>query len=104
MPKPGVIAVFYTERALQNAVVIKDYLNLNFSHKEIEHFMSLLKTFEIAVSAFPELYPASAIKRGVRRAVLNKPLSVFYRIKKQRIEILAILDNRCDLPKRIKSK
>ena len=35
-------------------------------------------------------------KKNVRRAVLSKPLSVFYRIEKSTIEVLAILDNRCD--------
>lgn len=96
---PKVYTVYWTERALQNAIGIKHYLLSEFSQKEVDHFFSLLKTFEIAVAAFPELYTAYATKPGIRRAVLSKPLSIFYRIKKNRIEVLAILDNRCDLDK-----
>ena len=97
MPKSIVVSVLWTDRALQNAISIKDYLLLKFSEKEVENFFSLLTAFEIAVSAFPELYPVSSVKRKVRRAVLSRVLSTFYRINKNNIEVLAILDNRCDL-------
>ena len=97
MPKSKVVSVYWTDRALQHAISVKSYLLENFSQKEVDNFFSLLNAFEIAVSAFPELYPISSSKKKVRRAVLNKVLSVFYRINKNNIEILAILDNRCDL-------
>jgi plasmid stabilization system protein ParE len=101
MPNSKVVSVSWTDRALQNAISIKAYLLKEFSNKEVDHFFSLLEAFEIAVSAFPKLYSVSIIKRGVRRAVLSKVLSVFYRIHKNNIEVLAILDNRCDLSKRL---
>src|ERR1700722_3488942 len=97
MPNSKTVSVFWTDRALQNAISIKAYLLKEFSDKEVANFFSLLEAFEIAVSAFPELYSVSSIKRGIRRAVLSKVLSVFYRIRKNNIEVLAILDNRCDL-------
>jgi len=58
-----------------------------------------LKTFEKAISLFPELYPLTRKKSKIRRAVLNKNLSVFYRKNKNKIEVLAVLDNRLDLSK-----
>lgn len=97
MPNSKVVSIYWTNRALQNAISIKAYLSKNFSDKEIDNFFSLLNAFEIAVIAFPELYPLSSAKRGVRRAILSKVLSTFYRIHKNNIEVLAILDNRCDL-------
>ena len=97
MPKLKGVSIFWTDRALQNAISIKEYLLLKFSDKEVESFLSLLNAFEIAISAFPKLYSLSSIKHGIRRAVLNKALSVFYRIRKNNIEVLAIIDNRCDL-------
>jgi plasmid stabilization system protein ParE len=63
----------------------------------LKYFFSLLESFEIAVCAYPELYPGSGIKKNIRRAVLSKVLSAFYRIHKGKIEVLAILDNRCDI-------
>ena len=97
MPKSSVTSIVWTERSLQNAISIKEYLVSEFSAKEIDGFYSLLESFEIAVCAFPELYPESEVKKRVRRAVLSKVLSVFYRVKKNKIEVLAILDNRCDI-------
>jgi len=99
MPKAKITAVLWTGRALQNAVSIKKYLQDNFSNKEIENFYSLLSAFEMAASAFPELYPTSLVKRAIRKAVLSKELSVYYRINKSHIEVLAVLDNRCDIDK-----
>jgi plasmid stabilization system protein ParE len=96
MPK-NALTIQYTLRALENASSIKRYLQQNFSDKEIDVFYSLLNTFSEAVSLFPELYPPANRKMKVRRAVLSRVLSVFYRISGDKIEVLAIIDNRCDL-------
>ena len=99
MPKPKVASIVWTDRSLQNAISIKEYLSNKFSSKEIDNFYALLQAFEIAVCAFPELYPQSGIKKNIRRAVLTKVLSAFYRINKGQVEVLALLDNRCDIGK-----
>ena|ERR1700722_19960740 len=91
------VSILWTDRALQNAISVKRYLQINFSEREIENFFLLLNAFEVAVCAFPKLYPVSSSKRKIRRAVLSKVLSVFYRIRRNRIEVLSIMDNRCDL-------
>ncbi len=57
----------------------------------------LTQSFEVVACAFPKLYPQSLEKKNVRRAVLTKVLSVYYRIYKGKIEVLAILDNRCEI-------
>jgi len=47
------------------------------------------------VLTFPELYPLAANGKDIRRAVLSKQLSVFYRIRGGGIiSVIAILDNR----------
>ena len=97
MPKPKVADILWTERALQNAISIKGYLISNFSSKEVEKFFAILQSFEVAVCAFPKLYPPSKLKKNIRRAVLSKVLSAYYRIHKGKIEVIALLDNRCDV-------
>ena len=99
MPKSKITTALWTDKALQNSVSIKKYLLKAFSNKEVENFYSLLSTFEIVVVAFPQLYPSSYIKRGIKRTILSKVLSVYYRVIKNNIELLAILDNRCDISK-----
>ena len=99
MPEKKFLTVLWTNNALKNASSIRAYIEENFSEKEIERFFSLLSTFEEAVSIFPKLYPQTNKKAKIRRAVLSKVLSAFYRISGSKIEILAILDNRCDISK-----
>jgi plasmid stabilization system protein ParE len=103
MPKSQAVSIVWTENSLQHAIEMKRYLMTRFSRKEVQKFYILLESFEVAVCAFPELYPRSTYKRSVRRAVLSKELSAFYRINRGRIEVLALLDNRCDTSSRLKT-
>jgi len=101
MPRSKVASIVWTERSLQNSIFIKQYLENNFSLKEIDDFFSLLEAFEIVVCAYPELYPQSGIKKNIRRAVLSKVLSVYYRINKEKLKSLhfwtidVIFENGC---------
>ena len=96
MPKSQVATIVWTEQSRQNAISIKSYLNSNFSPKEVDHFYAIIKSFEIAVCAFPRLYPLSPSSKKIRRAVLSKVLSAYYRINGNQIEVIALLDNRSD--------
>ena len=100
MPEKKALTILWTDEALKNASSIKAYLEESFSEKEIGRFYSLLSAFEEA----PKLYPQTNRKTKIRRAVLSKVLSAFYRISSNKIEILAILDNRCDISKWLYAK
>lgn len=104
MPERKKLTVFWTNETFRNASSIKTYLEENFSEKEVERFYSVLSSFEEVISIFPKLYPQTNKKNKIRRAVLSKELSAFYRISKDQIEVLAILDNRQDLSKWIKQE
>lgn len=97
MPKAVKLNVVYSDISLENAISIKAYLSKQFSEKELKAFIKLLHTFEEAVSIFPKLYPQTKHKSKVRRAVLSRELSAFYRIGKSQIEVMALFDNRCDI-------
>lgn len=99
MPKSKVASIVWTEQSKQNAISIKSYLNSNFSSREVEHFYATIKSFEIAVCAFPGLYPLSKSSKDIRRAVLSKVLSAYYRIDGDQIVVIALLDNRRDSSK-----
>jgi plasmid stabilization system protein ParE len=99
MAKLNVTPIVWTEKSLENANSIRNYLLSNFSSNEVEHFYATLQSFELAVCAFPTLYPRLLLKKNIRRAVLSKVLSAYYRIHKGQIEVLALLDNRCDISK-----
>jgi len=90
-PLPGVT---YTKRANSDAKTIKSYLLYKFTQREVDNFYKLLASFEKVVVIFPDLHPIVVTRRKIRRAVLSKQLSVFYRIRTNCISVIAILDNR----------
>lgn len=99
MPENVLFSIGYTKRSDTDALAIKKYLLYKFTQKEVEKFYDLLLIFENVVSIFPKLYPQSLKGKNIHRAVLSKQLSVFYKIKKDKIYVIAILDNRMDYTK-----
>jgi plasmid stabilization system protein ParE len=97
MPESVKLQIRWTSQSLFHASLIKQYLLKKFTQKEVDNFYDLLSSFEEAVVLFPKLYPETKKKFKIRRAVLSKELSVFYRIAKGQIDVLAVLDNRCNL-------
>jgi len=94
MAEAHYLFVDWTNRAVSDSLAIKKYLQKEFSQKEIDHFYKLLESFERIIISFPKLYPQSIKNKKVRRAVLSKQLSVFYKLAKDHIIVLAVLDNR----------
>ena len=88
------LSVSWTDRSLSDSQIIKSYLQYYFSQKEIDNYYKLLESFEKIVSIFPTLYPQTNKNKDIRRAVLSKQLSVFYKTTKETIIVIAILDNR----------
>lgn len=86
--------VDWTNRAISDSLAIKKYPQKGFSQKEIDHFYTVLKSFEKIILSFPKLYPQSTKNKKVLSAVLSKELSVFYKLSKDNITVLAVLDNR----------
>lgn len=86
--------VYWTNRSISDSLAIKEYLQKDFSQREIDNFYKLLEAFEKIILQFPKLYPQSAKNKKVHRAVLSKQLSVFYSFSKDHITVIAVLDNR----------
>ncbi len=95
------LEIEYSAQSLSNALEIVAYLRAKFSQRETDNFHKSLNQFERLVRLFPTLYPESK-KIKLRRAVLSKALSVYYTIGKNKIYVIAILDNRWDETSRLK--
>ena len=89
------LIVEYSSQSLENAKEIVSYLQKNFSEKEVTNFYKVLADFEKIIILYPTIYSESK-KKKFRRAVLSKVLSVYYSVKKNKISIIAIFDNRWD--------
>jgi plasmid stabilization system protein ParE len=94
------IEVIWSLESAKRTEEIVKYISENWADKEVLNFLTDLKSFEEIVSYFPEIYPESQIKKGYRRAVINKQTSVIYSIEKNLILVHTLFDNRQD-PKKL---
>ena len=71
------------------------YLREQWSEKEVRKFVSQIQNFERIIVRFPEIYKETN-KEGLRRAVLSRHNSIFYKIDwdKSLIRVYTIFDNR----------
>lgn len=88
--------ISWTSHALNELDAIISYLESNWTEKEIKRFARKLEQTIELISKNPAIFQASSDKADIRRAVILKHLSLYYRTKNKRIEILSLFDNRQD--------
>ena len=91
---PKTLSVEWTERSLNNASEISNWILNKFSQKEVNKFGKFLRDFEKIISQFPDMFPESKVKAGFYQAVVHKNLSIYYTIGKGKITVIAMRDNR----------
>ncbi len=86
------LKIVWTKRAEVGYEKIIDFLEQNWTDKEIKVFLQKSKYFFELLKQFPELLQKSSTKRNVHRGPLDKHTIITYRIKKrkQQIEIVNI--------------
>lgn len=90
----GGFKIHWTEHASIELNDILDYLRENWSEREIVQFVKALeRTIDIA-SRFPEIYPVSQQRVNMRRAVVDKQNTVYYRIVGSSLHILSVYGHR----------
>ncbi len=87
--------VSLSPRAVDELNEILDYLEENFGVNSAANSLDEIEKISWKIAAFPFLFPAFK-GRSVRKAVINKHLSIFYQVRKETIEILSFWDNRKD--------
>lgn len=94
--------IIWSEEADQNVDAVLDYLENNWSEREVSNFITKLQERISLISEQPKLFPKSELIEGARRSVLTKQITVYYRLYSQQIEIIYVFDTRQD-PDRLKS-
>jgi plasmid stabilization system protein ParE len=84
----------WTIHAKDELDALYDYLENNWSVREIMRFSRLLDKKLSLIIKFPFLYPAYENNNYVRRCVVSKQVSLYYQIVTNRIIILSLFDNR----------
>lgn len=97
MPKP-IIWAPAAEKDLQN---ILDYLNENWNRKAVFSFIRRLESQIELISQDPQIFPIIQKQLQVRKSVITKHNSLFYRITKSSVQIIRIFDSRQN-PKKLR--
>jgi plasmid stabilization system protein ParE len=92
MPKQ----IIWSPLAESDFASILEYLNKNWDQKVAANFIDLTENIIDHISINPRQYPIIFKKKRIRKCVLTKHNSLFYRESKSKVEILRIYDTRQD--------
>lgn len=86
--------IYWTEHALSELKQTLEYLEKNWTERELRIFsLKLDHTIEL-ISKSPEIFPSSYEKPGIRKAVVERYNSIYYRHTGQHITIISLFSNR----------
>lgn len=92
--------IFWTDNALTELKRTIDYLESNFSDKELRKLATEIERTIVLISNNPSIFPELELLQS-RKAIVLKFNSLHYRITEDTIEILSFLSNRLH-PDRVK--
>lgn len=77
------------------------YLQEEWSQKVVEEFLDKVDEAVASISTYPLAFPIYGKHKNIRRCLIVKQITLFYRIKNQQIELLLFWNNYRN-PKRLK--
>jgi plasmid stabilization system protein ParE len=86
--------LIWSDEALNNLRIIIGYLEHRWTKREINKFAQLLDRQLNLIRENPFLFAESQNSSGLRKSVLSKQTSIYYRIEQPEIHIITLFDNR----------
>jgi plasmid stabilization system protein ParE len=86
--------IIYSPEAIQNTKQIVLYLKNNWSLIVVNKFINILREKIKFIKRFPNSCYLIDEQRGIRRCVLTKQITLYYKIEKTEIRILSLFDSR----------
>jgi plasmid stabilization system protein ParE len=88
------VDILWTKRAEKKFEKILEFLSNEWGTQVTKAFIKEIYDFMDLLSEFPEMGSVENKKLGIRGFVVVKQVSVFYRIKENKVIILNFFDNR----------
>jgi plasmid stabilization system protein ParE len=95
--------LIWSDEALNNLKGIIAYLENRWTNREIKNFAQLLDKQLNLLKDNPFLFAEADKPNGLRKSVLSKQTTIYYRIIDHEIRIITIFDNRQN-PNRLLNK
>ncbi|OYT12089.1 MAG: hypothetical protein B6I19_10340 [Bacteroidetes bacterium 4572_114] len=99
----NIYKIVWSDEALRNLRDIIDYLENRWTKKEIQKFARLLDHQINLIENNPFLFAKSVHFKGLRKSVLSKQTTIYYRISDFEVHLVTLFDNRQN-PHRLRSK
>lgn len=84
----------WTEHAISELKETLEYLENNWTERELQTFSAKLDHTIELISKTPEIFPTSFEKKNIRKAVVENHNNLYYRINENSIEIISLFSNR----------
>ena len=92
--------ILWTDFALKELENTIEYLEENWTEKELQNLaLNIEETLKL-ISQNPELFQGSEIKKDIRRAIILSHNTMYFRVNNNQIEIISFFSNRQNPKKR----
>lgn len=88
--------IIWTPTARRTYFKVLDYLVENWTKKEVANFVREVESLLNQITNNPEMFQASRKKKNVRKGLITKHNTLYYRIKprNKELELITFWDNR----------
>ena len=93
----GTYKIIWTDESLEGLKNIMLYLEGRWTKREIKKFAKLLDKQINLIRKNPTLFPLSGRSKEVRRSVLSRQTTIYYKIIDNNVYIVSLFDNRRNL-------
>jgi plasmid stabilization system protein ParE len=90
MPKD----IIWSPLAEKDFVLILDYLSKHWNSKVIHNYIDEVDKLLKQISTNPHQFPLIHKRRNIRKCVISKHNSIFYRVRRNGVDVLRIYDTR----------
>ncbi|MHA8066715.1 type II toxin-antitoxin system RelE/ParE family toxin [Aquirufa sp. ROCK2-A2] len=92
--------ILWTDYALRELEITIEYLQSNWTDRELRNLAFEIEETLNLLSHNPNLFQATDSRKDIRRVVIAKHNSLYYRVKNNTIEIISFFSNRQNPNKR----
>ncbi|QOG02801.1 type II toxin-antitoxin system RelE/ParE family toxin [Flavobacterium sp. MDT1-60] len=93
--------IIFSKNAEKSLFELFEYLEIKWSKKVKDKFISNLDKVIYLIQIEPEIFPKSELNKNYHKCVLSKQTTIYYKFNTKRVEIIAFFDTRQD-PNKIK--
>ena len=86
--------IIFSKKAEKSLIDLLEYLELKWSVKVRDKFISKLDKSIYLIQNDPEVFPKSQLNKNQYRYVLSKQTTIYYRYNSKQIRVLAFFDTR----------